>query len=248
MATKTKTFTPPDGIGARFFISPPPPRIADGMTEGCYGSVVKGTCLEPEIFDGDMVVADPNRRPEPGEFGVFWSRSDNPPSVKRFVNGLIEFVPMGPGSEVVPLLMVEQLNPPRDYCIAADKLEAAHAVIGWMKPEEYEPLRRPVGAVRSGKWRPDLTPKAMGDRLRVLRQTLDYDSAAAFAAALGYRTRTYLAHERGERSQGAAVHRMTHAVNELTGACPVWLWCGHNRPELRQVTGVDGKPISFVGD
>lgn len=86
----------------------------------------------------------------------------------------------------------------------------------------------------------------VGRRLRVLRQTLGYETPAAFAAALGYRTRNYLAYERGERTQGAATARLNRAVHELTGVSFDWLFCGDNHPGLRQVRGVDGQQISFL--
>ncbi len=88
--------------------------------------------------------------------------------------------------------------------------------------------------------------RRVGRRLRVLRQTLGYESPAAFAKALHYRTPTYLAHERGERTQRAAATRMMHAVHDLTGVSYDWLICGGNHPGLRQVPGVDGTPIAFL--
>ena len=137
----TETFTPPGDVGADFLISPPP-RFADRIAEGCYFAPLKGTCLEPEIFDGDMVLADPNRTPEIGEFAIFWPSNGRNPSIKRLVTAIPPT--FAPGSEVSGVLIVEQLNPPKQYLSPADRFKAIHAVIGWMKPEEYEPLRRPV--------------------------------------------------------------------------------------------------------
>ena len=88
--------------------------------------------------------------------------------------------------------------------------------------------------------------KQIGQRMRVLRQTLGYDTPAAFAKALDYRPRTYIAHERGEITQGAAQLRMMRAVHTLTSVSADWLILGQNSSRLRQVPGVDGKPISFL--
>ena len=86
------------------------------------------------------------------------------------------------------------------------------------------------------------------DACALLRQTLGYDTPASFAQALGYSSPAYLAHERGERTQGAATMRMMRAVHDLTGVSFDWLVLGDNTTGLRQMPGVDGKPISFLRD
>ena len=47
----------------------------------------------------------------------------------------------GPTSELQGMIVAEQLNPPREYFIPADKVRAVHVVIGWMRPEEHQPLK-----------------------------------------------------------------------------------------------------------
>ena len=238
----TETFTPPGDIKIRSILWLRETRFDKILTDDCYCLVTEGHCLEPEIFNHDMVFADPNQTPEVGDFAVLWPRSGKPPSIKRLVMAIPPN--FSPDSEVIGLVVVEQFSPPKRYSALADTFEAIHKVVGWMRPKEYGPLRQPV--VASGGVNPAIPfHKQMGDRLRVLRQTLGYDTPAAFAKAIDYSARTYLAHERGERTQGAAQHRMMHAVHELTGASYDWLIVGDNRPGLRQVRGVDGSQISF---
>ena len=142
----TKTFPLPGGdvrVTSTFWVKTT--RFGERLTKDCYCSPTKGTCLEPVICDGDMLVVDSNRIPEPGEFAVFWRRDSPRPSVKRLVHGLLSTIPVSPKAGAVELVVFEQLNPPKQYGVWADEFEAIHTVVGWMKPEEYEPARRPVG-------------------------------------------------------------------------------------------------------
>ena len=121
-----------------------PDRLAELVTENSYGVVCRGTALDPEICDGDLVIATPERKPRAGDFVIFWPRGDGEPFVKRLV---IPFIvdpgKVSPNSGVMPLAIVEQLNPPRQYEIGADRISAVHVVVGWLKPGEYtrEPIR-----------------------------------------------------------------------------------------------------------
>ena len=103
---------------------------------------VEGMCLAPDITDGDMVIATPDRTPRAGEFAVMYPRGDAKPVVKRLVLAVPEMLDVHPNSEVMPLVIAEQLNPPKVFRCPVDKLTAVHAVIGWMKPDEVERLRK----------------------------------------------------------------------------------------------------------
>ena len=122
--TGTK-FSPPGDVSARGLVRIPP-RLADHVTEDCYACVCEGTCLEHEICDGDMVFATPNRTPEVGEFAMFWPRDGGKPKIKRLVTAVPPA--FSPESELVPLVIVEQINPPKQYVAPADRFEAIHAV------------------------------------------------------------------------------------------------------------------------
>ncbi|MCH7932004.1 MAG: hypothetical protein IH906_07345 [Proteobacteria bacterium] len=142
----TTTFSPGGEFGVRSVLWLEETRFA-GLTADCYCCVIEGTCLEPEICDGDMVFADPNRTPEVGEFAMFWPRDGGRPKTKRLVTAVPST--FGPESELVPLVVMEQINPPKQYFAPADMFKTIDAVVGWIKPEEYEALRRPAPGVHS---------------------------------------------------------------------------------------------------
>ena len=43
-----------------------------------------------------------------------------------------------PQSELVPLVIFEQPNPPREYRVAVDELEAVHGVLGVISKDEAQ--------------------------------------------------------------------------------------------------------------
>ena len=104
-----------------------------------YGSLVNGNCMEPEIYEGDFVVICAANKPRAGDIVILYPASGAAPSIKRLILGLPP--ECGPNSELQGLIIAEQLNPPRQYTIPADKVRAVHVVIGWMKPEEHQPLK-----------------------------------------------------------------------------------------------------------
>ena len=69
-----------------------------------------------------------------------------------------------------------------------------------------------------------------GGRLRVLRLSLGYESAAAFARAMGFPPGTYRPFERGERTQTAATTSLALRVKERTGVTLDWLFMGKRPP------------------
>ena len=108
----SNTFSPPGDVGVRCTAWVELTRFT-GLNADCYSITTEGTCLEPQICDGDKVFVDPNRMPEVGEFAVFWPRDGRRPSVKRLVVALSSA--RSPYPELVPLVVVEQLNPPKQY-------------------------------------------------------------------------------------------------------------------------------------
>lgn len=86
--------------------------------------------------------------------------------------------------------------------------------------------------------------RAVGLRLCALRQSLGYETPAAFARVLGYPPRNYLAHERGERTQNAAVTWFGITVADRTGVSLDWLWWGKNhRPRWGQPQSATGARV-----
>ena len=107
-----------------------------------YASVCRGDCLSPMFEDGACLVFSKTTAPEPGDFVGFWLHPDAvhddelPRRVKRLVSGLPEgsgfTLPyhVRPGDEVEPLIILEQLNPPKRYFVKASHVLAIHKVIG----------------------------------------------------------------------------------------------------------------------
>ena len=104
-----------------------------------YAMRLDGTCLEPEIEDGTLILVS---RVEPyriGDFVVVYLRPEAlPPSgyqaqVKRLV---MANRPPKPGtpehlrSNVAPCIVIEQLNPHRYYTIPWESVLAVHKCLG----------------------------------------------------------------------------------------------------------------------
>lgn len=97
-----------------------------------YGLTIEGTCLQPKINDGDLIVVSPRARISGGDFVVIWIAGHPRPLVKRIVGTVPK--PYAPGSDVQPCMRAEQLNPYRTYLFPVDKIRAVHKVIGWTDP------------------------------------------------------------------------------------------------------------------
>ena len=105
-----------------------------------YASICKGVCLEPFYRDGACLVFSKSEQIEPGDFvGVLLHpaivEADGlPRRVKRLVSAgwhgiTFPFKPH-PQDEVEPVVILEQLNPPRIFRIRASHILAMHKVIG----------------------------------------------------------------------------------------------------------------------
>jgi len=104
--------------------------LASCEAAGVYAMDVRGDCLAPEVNDGDFIIADASAHPENGDLACVHFRSDHPAMVKRCA-----MVPpksmmtLAAGSEVMPVLVLEMLNPPKRGIVAVDKVAAIHRVI-----------------------------------------------------------------------------------------------------------------------
>jgi hypothetical protein len=106
----------------------------DTIWEDCYALQCDGGCMEPIIMDGGRAICDPNRRPCNGDIAVIELENGN-----RIVKRLVMMPPpdmlnLAAGSNVMALVMIEQINPYRGYTIAADKIVSVHKVIGVTEP------------------------------------------------------------------------------------------------------------------
>jgi peptidase S24-like protein len=112
----------------------PPEALLKKMADysvGAYALIVTGDCLDPEICDGDYALVAPEMAYERGDFVVLLWKDGRVPSVKR----LAMAPPSGwekwsEKSEALPLVFVEQLNPPQRYAVTTDHLQALHRVVG----------------------------------------------------------------------------------------------------------------------
>ncbi len=109
-----------------------------------YAATGRGTCLEPEFQDGDCVAFSKSVQPKSGDIVSIWFRPGvKPPGepqqwLKRLLvepppGMLFPFAPTS-GSEFVPVIIVEQLNPPRSFTIRCTDILAIHKCIGKAEP------------------------------------------------------------------------------------------------------------------
>ena len=111
-----------------------------------------GDCMAPLLADGGLIACDKRRELVPGDIVCLIFTQDA--AQKWGVPGLIKKLamalpPWNLASDAIGLVVVDQLNPPRRYCIPTTDLLAAHKVIGiaesggegWAKfrPSQPEP-------------------------------------------------------------------------------------------------------------
>ncbi len=97
-----------------------------------YALIGVGDCMAPLIADGTLVVFDKRPEPRPGDIvGLVLTRE----AAKRWgVPGLLKRLALAlPPSDlrgVQGLVVVDQINPPRRYCIPTADILAVHKAIG----------------------------------------------------------------------------------------------------------------------
>lgn len=93
---------------------------------GVFGLSVQGDCMNPEIHDGDLIVVDPNEKPEPGDNVVVWQTRGGP-IIKQWLgmNG--------------PYYELRQLNPPRRYSILDANVAEIHKIFAVVPRERCVP-------------------------------------------------------------------------------------------------------------
>ena len=123
-----------DAAKARVQREPDPDECPD-----IYASTARGNCLEPVYRDGVCLVFSKSETPVAGDYVGIWLDpacvEPGTPArpVKRLVMGVpdIEFpFRLHPKSGFEPMIVFEQLNPPRTYCVGASHIRAIHKLIG----------------------------------------------------------------------------------------------------------------------
>ena len=83
-----------------------------------------GDCCRPDIRSADRVIVSPDTVASGGDYVILWPR-DGTPLLKRLT---ISLPPPGwkvhPEDEIVPQVICEQTNPPRQFIIAIDRIRA----------------------------------------------------------------------------------------------------------------------------
>lgn len=104
-----------------------------------YAITGRGTCLEPVIHDGSLLVCDKRVMPQPGDAVALHFTSEfaqlfgYPGAVKRLR------LPVD-GADVIE---VDQLNPPRRYTFDPADVLAIHKVVGIAEPDDTGARWRP---------------------------------------------------------------------------------------------------------
>jgi hypothetical protein len=101
----------------------------------------EGTCLvELEVQDGDYLMVAPTLTVCSGDLVVLWPKAatQRPPIQRLVIRPPEDWQHWHPDREVVPVIVIEQLNPPRHYRITTDKLAAIHRVLTTFRPGDYE--------------------------------------------------------------------------------------------------------------
>ena len=85
---------------------------------------------------------------------------------------------------------------------------------------------------------------AAAGRLRLLRLSLGYDTAASFARAIGYHPDTYSRYERAFLVRGSTLIRLVHAIEQVGPFSLDWLIMGDLD---RQPPGRPGEKVAILG-
>ena len=124
---------PPWGSGkptGRTFI---PAKNGLDIPDGCYAATGEGTEMEPEIFDGDVLIIDPNSRPVVGDLVIIYFNVRHQPLVKRIVS-----FDAGPDGRSI---RGDELSPHRSYLFPKDKVQKVERVVASLPADEviWEP-------------------------------------------------------------------------------------------------------------
>ena len=118
-----------------------------------YALTGVGTCMEPLLPDRSLLVFDKREKPKPGELvGLIFTRE----AARRWgLPGMIKRLHLAlPPTELpqgtVGLVVVEQINPPRQYSILSTDLLAVHKCVGTGERSECGRVRFRLPTKREG--------------------------------------------------------------------------------------------------
>lgn len=111
-----------------------PPFIHPDDMPDQYALKGVGDCMAPLLEDGALFVCDKQREPAPGDIVslIFAKEAARRWGVPGLVNKLaMALPPWNLTGDAIGLVIVDQLNPPRRYCIPTSEVLAVHKVIGF---------------------------------------------------------------------------------------------------------------------
>ncbi len=92
-----------------------------------------GTCMEPLLSDGSVLAFDKRETPEIGDIVslIFTQEAAERWKLPGLVKKLaLPLPPLNGHGEAVGLIVVDQFNPPRRYCIPTTDILAVHKFVG----------------------------------------------------------------------------------------------------------------------
>jgi len=127
-----------------------PPDLPD-----VYAMRTDGDCMVPEILDGQKIIVSKSEEIRRGDTVCLWLKN---PSQPKGYSALVKKVAMlppphvtfpyteHPESEIVALVFVEQINPPRAYQFRCDQVLAMHKVIDVQADDGTSVMKAPEPA------------------------------------------------------------------------------------------------------
>jgi len=137
---------------------PKPASILPELPE-IYAMRTEGDCMVPEILDGQKIIVSKTEEVKRGDTVCLWLKSQSRPEGYSALVKKVAMLPPPhvtfpyaehPESEVVALVFVEQINPPRAYQFRCDQILAMHKVID-VQAEDGTSVMKAVEPVRASK-------------------------------------------------------------------------------------------------
>jgi hypothetical protein len=122
-----------------------PDEIDPSNRPSIYAFTAQGGCLEPVFLDGECIAFSKDEEVQPGDYvGICLVPDEiHPGELPNRVKRLRSIMPgitfpyrCAPTSEIVPIVELEQHNPPRVLRVRVDRILAMHKVIGTAKAME----------------------------------------------------------------------------------------------------------------
>lgn len=126
------------GRAPHFSVPAPVDLVPPGDAE-VYALILTGHCLEPEVHDGQLVIASPNAPLKRGGYAVLVPpEGKGQPICKRIVATPDDIIPiMDDGGEIHQLIVFEMLNPPKQWTVRMSRFAAVHGVYGFLPASAY---------------------------------------------------------------------------------------------------------------